>query len=195
MNRKKKNKTKRFGWPSAFKYYSTRDIIKDFRIPGLISLLIMLVIACRDCDLVVIIGRISEMGLSVVPAMVALILAAYTILISMYWAPICDKLKSDEETGLPLLKGLNASFAITIRYATIGIVFLFSVFCIGEIQVSAPENVLIACNLLIIWCVVFFVIFPIYMLIDIAINIYNIAVFSIDSKPVTEQKQNEEQPR
>ena len=180
MNRKKKNK--RFGWPSAFKYYSIRDIIKDIRIPSLMSFVIMLIVACRGCDLVEVIGRISEMGLSVVPAMVALILAAYTILISMYWAPICDKLKSDEETGLPLLKGLNASFAITIRFATIGIVFLFAVFCIGEIQVSAPENVLMICNLLIIMVLIFFVLFPIYMLIDIAINIYNIAVFSIDSK-------------
>lgn len=106
----------------------------------------------------------------------------------MYWVPICDKLKSDEETGLPLLKGLNASFAITIRFATIGIVFLFAVFCIGEIQISAPENVLMICNLLIIMVLIFFVLFPIYMLIDIAINIYNIAVFSIASKPVIEQK-------
>lgn len=192
MKRTKKNK--RFGWPSAFKYYSTRDIIKDFRIPALISLVIMLIIAYRGCNLVEVIGRISEMGLSVVPAMVALILAAYTILISMYWAPICDKLKSDEKTGLPLLKGLNASFAITIRFATIGIVFLFAVFCVGEIQVSAPENVLMVCNLMIITCLIFFVVFPIYMLIDIAINIYNIAVFSIDSKPVTEQEQDAEHP-
>lgn len=173
---------KRFGWPSAFSHYTMSDVLKDSIIPVIIALVITAIIFIGEKDIITTIEKVSGIGLNITPAMVALILAAYTILITMYWAPICDKIKLDEKAGLPLLKGLNASFAITIRIATIGIVFLLATNSIGTISIPISANIANYLNTFILFLTLYFIVFPICMLIDIAINIYNIAIFSIEIK-------------
>lgn len=171
-----------FGWPSAFTHYTMRDVFNDSIIPIIIALFITVIIFMGGKDIIITIEKVSGLGLNITPAMVALILAAYTILITMYWAPICDKIKLDKKAGLPLLKGLNASFAVTIRIATIGIVFLLATNSIGTISIPISENIANYFNICILFLIFYFIVFPIYMLIDIAINIYNIAIFSIEIK-------------
>lgn len=178
----KEKKNKKFGWPSAFAHYTWSDVLMDSIVPGIIAIIITAIVVIGNKDILATIEKVSGIGLNITPAMVALILAAYTILITMYWAPICDKIKSDKKAGMPLLKGLNASFAITIRIATIGIVFLLAINSIGIITIPFAESSVYYLNIFILFITLYFVTFPIYMLIDIAINIYNIAIFSIEMK-------------
>jgi hypothetical protein len=99
-----------FGWGSVFKSYTNHDLIKDSIFPLLAAVTITVISYLGEKDMLVELFKVITIGLSVVPVMLSILLAAYAILMSMYWSPICEKMKHNVK-GNKLLNGLNSSFA------------------------------------------------------------------------------------
>lgn len=82
-----------FGWPSVSRFYSNRDLIYDSIIPMAIAMCITIICYWKEKDVLVELFKIVTIGLSVVPVMLSILLAAYAILMSMYWSSISEKMK------------------------------------------------------------------------------------------------------
>ena len=81
-----------FGWDSVFRSYTNYDLIKDSIFPVLAAVTITVISYLGEKDMLVELFKVITIGLSVVPVMLSILLAAYAILMSMYWSPICEKM-------------------------------------------------------------------------------------------------------
>lgn len=175
-----KNKKSIFGWPSVFRFYSNKDLIRDSLFPILISMCVTAICYWEENDMLVELFKLVTIGLSVVPAMLSILLAAYAILMSMYWSSISEKIKHNEK-GNKLLNDLNSSFAGAIKVIWWSLLYLLIVNSVGV--VNMPFNI-IPCsfiNILLFFVTLYCILFSIWIIKDIAINIYNFASFAINA--------------
>lgn len=174
------SKVKKFGWPAVHQSYSFCDLVYDSLFPLLLSLIITFIRKNENYNMLEALHKIAGLGLTVVPVMLTLLLAAYTILMTMYWNPICEKMKSSKN-GIKLLKGLNASFAAAIRVIALGVLYLFVINSVDTIHIQVSTSICEVINSIYYFIALYFIFFSVCILKDIVINIYNIASFSIDS--------------
>lgn len=178
-----------FGWKSAFRSYTKRDLAKDSLFPVIIAILITLLSYFCGKNMVVELFKIVNVGLSVTPAMMSILLAAYAILMSMYWSPICEKMKHSEK-GNKLLNEINSSFAIAIKVICLGVLYLLLISSIGIVnlpfEIMNPNIV----NALLFAIALYFMLFSIWIIKDIALNIYNLASFNVNTE--IKEKPNKE---
>lgn len=131
-----------FGWRMIFKNYGWKSFCKDCRLPLIISLFLSVIVYVRDADIIIQLKNIINIGISIIPAMVALILTAYTILLTFITG---DKFSSIKNTtnGKELIKDLNSSFAACLMVSTISLIVMIVVSSIIslEIEISVPEVV------------------------------------------------------
>ena len=66
-----------FGWSNVFYNYSLQDFAKDAWMPFLIALVLLAVAMLNNTDMYVQVGKILDLGISIIPSMVALIVAAF----------------------------------------------------------------------------------------------------------------------
>lgn len=178
-----------FGWDSVFKSYTNCDLIKDSIFPALTAVSITVISYLGEKDMLVELFKVITIGLSVVPVMLSILLAAYAILMSMYWSPICEKMKYTAK-GNKLLNGLNSSFAAAIRIICFGVLYLLIVNSIGVVNMPfniIPPNII---NALLLTISLYFILFSIWIMKDIAISIYNFASFSVNTE-IKEKKEDE----
>ena len=71
-----------FGWKNVLLNYGLRGIVFDSIAPITISSLLCLIMYLNNVDIFLQLKHLLEVGISVVPAMVALILTAYTIMLT-----------------------------------------------------------------------------------------------------------------
>ena len=171
-----------FGWKNVLKFYSIGDLFKDSIIPMVVSLILLAISICTNKDILSLLQKIMGLGINVVPVILSLLLAAYTILMTMYWSPICDTMKKTGNNGIKLLNELNSSFAASILFTTISVLFLFIFNAIGDIDIPVSLNVANTINSVFYVFVMYIILFPVWLMKDIAIDIYNIAAFSINLK-------------
>lgn len=182
-----KNKKSIFGWPSVFRFYSNKDLIHDSLFPILISLCVTAISYWEENDMLVELFKLVTIGLSVVPAMLSILLAAYAILMSMYWSSISEKIKHNVK-GNKLLNDLNSSFAGAIKVIWWSLLYLLIVNSVGV--VNMPFDI-IPCsfiNILLFFVTLYCILFSIWIIKDIAINIYNFASFAINTDIKDKQK-------
>ena len=77
---------------------------------------------------------------------------------------------------------LNSSFAASILFTTISVLLLFIFNAIGDIDIPVSLNVANTINSVYYVFVMYIILFPVWLMKDIAIDIYNIAAFSINLK-------------
>ncbi len=178
-----------FGWPSVSRFYSNRDLIYDSIIPMAIAMCITIICYWKEKDVLVELFKIVTIGLSVVPVMLSILLAAYAILMSMYWSSISEKMKHNVK-GNNLLNELNFSFAGAIKVICVGLLYLLVINSVGIVNI--PSNI-IPCtliNLLFLLMALYFIFFSVWIIKDIAINIYNFASFTINVDVRNKQENN-----
>lgn len=181
-----------FGWKSAFSSYTMRDLIKDSLYPTMIAIAITLLNYFSGKDMIEELIKIVTVGLSVTPVMMSILLAAYAILMSMYWSPICEKMKYSKK-GNKLLNELNSSFAVAIKVICFGVLYLLIVSSIGIVYVPFEiVNPNIA-NALLFAVALYFMFFSIWIIKDIAINIYNFASFTVNTNIKEEAKDDKKE--
>lgn len=82
--------------------------------------------------------HLVKLGISIVPAMVALILTAYTIILTFIIGGKFASIKKTEE-GRQLIKDLNSSFAACLFVSTISIIAMIIISSIANMGITIEE--------------------------------------------------------
>lgn len=159
-----------FGWKNVFKNYGWKGILEDSLLPLIISSILCIIMYFNDADVYAQLKHITEVGISVVPTMVALILTAYTIMLTFI---IGDKFSSIKETdeGKELIQGLNSSFAACLFVSIISITTMIIVSCVVNMNISVENSNSINYPVFILIC--FLLLYSVSILIGIVIDIFN----------------------
>lgn len=89
-----------FGWKAILRNYGWTSFWLDSILPLIVSLGLCILMYVKDADILLQLKHLVEVGISIVPAMVALILTAYTIMLTFI---IGDILNSFKNTHLNIL--------------------------------------------------------------------------------------------
>ena len=159
-----------FGWKNVLRNYGWRGILVDSILPVMISSVLCVVMYLNDADIYLQLRHITEIGIAVVPAMVALILTAYTIMLAFI---IGDKFTSIKETeaGKNLIKGLNASFAACLFVSTISIIAMIITSSIANMEIGFNNPNIINYPVYFLLC--YLLVYSVSILIGIVIDIFN----------------------
>lgn len=159
-----------FGWPAVWNNYSWKSFLLDSSIPTIVSLSLCIIMYQFDINIYVQLKYLLEISISIIPTMVALTLAAYTIMLSFVMGDKIAKVKNTEE-GRKLIQDLNSSFAICLLVSTVSIIVLIVVSCIANmnVEVNSPNRV----NYPIYFIVCYLLTYSVYILIGVVIDIFN----------------------
>lgn len=175
MRHKKDSKNRDIiGWGAVFRSYGIKDGIKDTVIPFLISFVLILGNLIFCLDTLNVLKKIIDISLSVLPAIISLLLAAYAIVLTLFWSEYGKRIRQ-YKNGKSLLSSLNASFAAILLLMIIGLIICIVFqsiisFDIGIISIDLANVV----NIFALFLVLFVLCLSIYSLKDITINIFNL---------------------
>lgn len=159
-----------FGWKAVFANYSFKDFAIDSIFPTIISVILCVVVYCSGSDMLEQIKHILSLGIAVVPSMVALILAAYTIMLSFILSETMSKLKASDN-GRNLIQTINASFAACLLVSTITIIVMLVVSSVANlnIEIEHPNRV----NYPIFFIICYLLTYSVCVLIGVVVDIFN----------------------
>lgn len=163
-------RTSIFGWKNVFHNYGWRGILLDSKLPVTISIFLNLTMFFTGADVYTQLKFLLSIGISVVPSMVALILTAYTIVLTFIIGGKFDKIKKTEK-GKKLIEDLNSSFAACLLVSTISIITIIIVSSIANMDVAIenPNRI----NYSIFFLICYLLLYSITILTGIVIDIYN----------------------
>jgi hypothetical protein len=165
-----------FGWKNVLYNYGWKGILLDSILPIVISSLLCTIMNWKGADVLLQLKHLVEIGISIVPAMVALILTAYTIMLAFI---IGDKFVSIKETkaGKKLIQDLNSSFAACLFISTISIVAMIIISSISNMNIEIKEPNIV--NYPVYFFVCYLLVYSVSILIGIVIDIFNSGQTSI----------------
>lgn len=168
---------KLIGWSSIAKNYGWKDLFWDSVVPIILASLVVVAATIYCDDSHVLFDKVVALCVSILPSYLGLLVAAYTILLTLLTTPTVEKLKEikDDEhkiNGKDLIRMLNSDFAACILIAGFALFlsFLFSVFSSLNIVFLYADVV----NYLGLLLMVFLLAFSLGRLTDLIENLYNI---------------------
>ena len=84
--KEKKNNNGLTGWKAVFQSYKGKDTFKDSLVPLFVSLIIVATILILSLNTYQILSKIVEISLNILPSIVSLLLAAYAIVLTLFWS-------------------------------------------------------------------------------------------------------------
>lgn len=124
----------------------------------------------KDADILLQLKHLVEVGISIVPAMVALILTAYTIMQTFIIGDKFASIKKTEE-GRQLIQYLNSSFAACLFVSTISIIAMIIISSIVNMGIAIEEPNIV--NYPVYFLVCYLLVYSVSILIGIVIDIFN----------------------
>ena len=159
-----------FGWKNVLHNYGWKGILLDSILPVVVSFLLCTIMYLKDADIFLQLKHLVGVGISIIPAMVALILTAYTIMLTFI---IGDKFASIKKTdaGKKLIQDLNSSFAACLFVSTISIIAMIIISSIAnmDIEIEKPNAV----NYPVYFFVCYLLVYSVSILIGIVIDVFN----------------------
>ena len=168
-----KNKRKSlFGWSNVFYNYSLLDFAKDAWMPFLIALVLLVIAIINHTDMYVQVERMLDLGISIIPSMVALIVAAYTIMLSFI---LSDKVSSikNKEGGADFIQSINSGFAFCLLISILTIIMMALAKGICNMEVEVEPTLAVIINNVVYFLFSFLLVYSVFILIGIVIDIYN----------------------
>ena len=159
-----------FGWNAVFSHYSWKDFIQDGAIPFGLSVALCVSTLFSEKSIYELLKAILDVGLSVAPVMVTLIVAAYTIILSFLMSDKFAQVK-DSETGKDFMRSLNSSFAMALFFTLLSVIVMIVVKCISDMQIKCKYAV--AIDYTAYFSISFLLILCVYILYGIVIDIFN----------------------
>lgn len=95
-----------FGWKAILRNYGWTNLWLDSILPLIVSLGLCTLMHVKDADILLQLKHLVGVGISIVPAMVALILTAYTIMLTFIIGDKFASIKKTEE-GRQLIQDLT----------------------------------------------------------------------------------------
>lgn len=159
-----------FGWRSVLHNYGWKGILSDSLLPSIISIILCVLMYWKNVDIFMQLKHLVNVGISIVPAMVALILTAYTIMLSFI---VGDKFSSIKKTieGKKLIQDLNSSFAACLFISTISIIAMIIVSSIANMGIPIEHSNYV--NYVTYFSVCYLLVYSVSILIGIVIDIFN----------------------
>jgi hypothetical protein len=111
--------------------------------------------------------------LSILPDILALLLAEYAIVLTLFWSDYGKNIRK-YSVGRQLLKNINSSYAATIRIMVIALLFSFVLDIIMDLEIEISDVLSKWINNMTLFIVTTLLIYSIWLLKDITINIYNL---------------------
>ena len=168
---------KLIGWSSIAKNYGWKDLFWDSVVPIILASLVVVAATIYCDDSHVLFDKVVALCVSILPSYLGLLVAAYTILLTLLTTPTVEKLKEIEDdeqklNGKDLIRMLNSDFAACILIAGFALFlsFLFSVISSLNMVSSYADAV----NYSGIGLMVFLLVFSLGRLADLIENLYNI---------------------
>lgn len=159
-----------FGLKTAWENYGWRNFLLDSILPIAISSILVLGEYKTNGDMYLQLNHLVEIGLEIVPTMVALILTAYTLILTFVMSGGFSLVKNTSE-GKELIKNLNSSFAICLIISTVSIIVMIVVSCVVsmDIKVQNPDVI----NYPVFFIICYLLVFSVSILIGIVIDVFN----------------------
>lgn len=168
----KPKNTSLFGWINVFANYSWKDFLYDAILPFIIALILLIVALYNDADMYVQVKTMLELGVTIIPGMVALMVAAYTIMLSFILSDKVDEIKKTD-SGKQFVQSINSSFAMCLLVAVLTIVLLIFMQGISSMGIVVSQMCAKVINSVAYFMSCFFLVYSVYILIGIVIDIYN----------------------
>lgn len=165
------NKSSFFGWPAVFQLYTLKDFLKDSIYPVIFSAIVMTLSIICDVESYTLLGKTLNIGLTIVPVMLSLLIAAYAILLSMFCSNT-GKTIANQNGGKELLDELNSDFATSIFSSFIGILFFIGGSLIHQLKFDFIYADFVNYSALFLSDYLLF--FSVFILKDLVIGIFNI---------------------
>lgn len=159
-----------FGWKTVFRNYGWASFAKDSVLPLIVSLGLCVLMDVIGADNYLQLKYLVEVGISVVPAMVALILTAYTIMLTFIIGDKFSSIKGTEK-GKQLIQDLNSSFAACLFVSTISIIVMIVISSIANMEISIRWSETV--NYVGYFVVCYLLVYSVSILIGIVVDIFN----------------------
>lgn len=177
VKRKEERRKKSFGLGAIFQNYTFKDFGKDSIIPLALTVIISLLFFCGESPSQTILGSIIDMTISILPCILGLVVAGYTILISFYWSDLAKKISDkDEVNGPKLLMSLNSSFAAVILFITIALLYTIIIKVVSSFGITYIHHNII--NMIALAILLYLDFFSFFALKDSVIDLFNIGSLS-----------------
>lgn len=165
-----RNSSSVFGWKVVFKSYGWTSFGKDSVLPTIVSFCLCVLIYVGGADMFLQLKHLVKIGISIVPTMVALILTAYTIMLTFF---IGGKFASIRKfiTGKHLIQSLNSSFAFCLFVSIFSIIAMIVISTIANMEIAAEKPDYI--NYPTYFVVCYLLVFSVSILVGIVIDIFN----------------------
>lgn len=159
-----------FGLKAILRNYGWINFGLDSILPLIVSLGLCTLMYVKDIDIFLQLEHLVGVGISIVPAMVALILTAYTIMLTFI---IGDKFASIKKTkeGRQLIQDLNSSFAVCLFVSTISIITMIIISSIANMGIAIEEPNTV--NYPVYFGICYLLVYSVSILIGIVIDIFN----------------------
>lgn len=159
-----------FGWSSLFRYYGAKGFMKDSILPFGFSIAVCLGTHFSAKSFLEILKTVIALTNNIVPAMIGLVLAAYTILLTFFTGESFRK-ATESEDGRKFIKGINAGFAACITLLAICIIV--SIFIAVSIELEYSSEYAEYINMVALFVMSFLLSYSITSIFGIIIDIYN----------------------
>lgn len=168
---------KHIGFWSIVKTYGWKTFIKDSIVPSILSLAVTIAAITYCDDSHALFDKVVNMCISILPSYLGLLVAAYTLLLTLLTTETVAKIKEivDDKNGLngkDLIRTLNSDFAACVLITGFALLLSFLLSVISSLNiVFSYANVI---NYIGIFLIVFLLIFSIKVLVDLIEDLYNL---------------------
>lgn len=173
-----------FGWRNVIYNYGWKGFLLDSILPVMVSAFLSVTMYMNGSDVFLQLKHLIEVGLDVVPAMVALIFAAYAILLTFLTGEMFRDVKGNEN-GKDLIKRLNSGFAACLSISSVTLIVLIVVSCIANMDIG------VACHYFVdypVFAVIsYLLVYSVFILMGIVIDIFNCGQTTLLDKKCKEE--------
>lgn len=169
MNPKRKSV---FGWSNVFANYSVHDFFCDAKLPFLVAFILLMVALYNGVDMYEQVKIVLGLGMTIVPSVVALMVAAYAIILSFIMSDKVKEIKASEK-GKQFVQNINSSFAMCILISILTIIFMIFSQGISNLEIETYHVYASIINSSVYFTSFFLLTYTVYILIGIVIDIYN----------------------
>lgn len=169
----KDNKSNNFGLRGIINNYTKKDFLCDIWIPFLLSIIVCTIVYFFGCDTYNTLKSLVSISLSIIPSMVALILAAYTLVLTFFAGDLIIKIPNNKRNEIKkLINELNACFAVFLLVLVFSLVIFVVVHFIIGFEITCDKAQLVNYFTIFFLCLLLF--YSLVIIWGIIIDLYNI---------------------
>lgn len=159
-----------FGWDVIFSAYVWKDFGKDCIIPSIVSFVIGGALLYSNADILQQLLLLLDLGIAIIPTMVALMVAAYAIVLS-FLTNEKFKMVAQTDDGKNLISQLNSGFASSLTVMAFTLFVLIIIVCFARLNIACCYADVV--NMVAYFILCFLLVFTVSTLKNIIVDLFN----------------------